>query len=52
MEADYDGEMLKEIVARGLVASLVSTPLYGPLVTHLVRDGETERDHLIFYISP
>ncbi|XP_063884000.1 NBAS subunit of NRZ tethering complex-like [Scylla paramamosain] len=41
-EADYDGELLNKIVSQGLVTPLVSTPLYGPLVTHLVESADPD----------
>lgn len=34
--SDYDGELLNSIIEKKLLASVVPTPLYGPLITHLI----------------
>lgn len=39
-EEDYDSDLLREVVERGLVARILSTLLYGPLVTFLMECGD------------
>ncbi|XP_064078814.1 uncharacterized protein LOC135196168 isoform X1 [Macrobrachium nipponense] len=36
VDSDYDGELLNSIIEKKLLASVVSTPLYGPLINHLI----------------
>lgn len=37
---DYDNDLLARLIPRGLVAQVVLTPLYGPLVTYLSEAGD------------
>lgn len=37
---DYDNDLLARLIPRGLVAQVVLTPLYGPLVTYLSETGD------------
>ncbi|KAK3865525.1 hypothetical protein Pcinc_028882 [Petrolisthes cinctipes] len=41
-ESDYDGELLEGTVRRELVPALLPTPLYSPLVTHLMESGDED----------
>ncbi|KAK4329181.1 hypothetical protein Pmani_000411 [Petrolisthes manimaculis] len=40
--SDYDGELLEGTVRRELVPALLPTPLYSPLVTHLMESGDVD----------
>ncbi|KAG7161625.1 Neuroblastoma-amplified sequence-like 2, partial [Homarus americanus] len=39
-ESDYDGDLLSGVISRELVPVLLPTPLYGPLVAHLMEAGD------------